>query len=93
MKALLERYSTMLRGVFSPVNIYTRSEQDICLLTSRGHSPALDHVAWMLENMPSYETDHLKWQRWLGFIQGVLWAKRIYNLNELRKHTREAGAV
>lgn len=31
-----------------------------------------------------------KLNRWLGFVQAVLWAQNIYTLDELRDHTRVA---
>ena len=31
--------------------------------------------------------------RWLGFMQGVLWALGIYSLNELREHNRSDPSV
>ena len=51
------------------------------------------HVAWMLTQME----DHLgtdgrrvsgKANRWIGFIQGVLWVCGIFTINQLRDHTR-----
>jgi hypothetical protein len=29
-----------------------------------------------------------KTQRWLGFIQGILWCCGVYAINELRDHNR-----
>jgi len=30
-----------------------------------------------------------KAMRWLGFLQGVLWARGFYSLNDLKNHSRE----
>ena len=51
----------------------------------------LDHVLWMLDAMDQMQ-DARKHQRWLGFIQGVLYAQGIYDLTELRNQTRKALA-
>ena len=31
-----------------------------------------------------------KTMRWLGFVQGVLWACRVYTVEQLREHNRDA---
>ncbi len=57
-----------------------------------GSSPdptdVLGHLATMPDQMETM-LDHQqteKAMRWLGFMQGVLWARGVYTLNELRKH-------
>lgn len=47
----------------------------------------LDHVLWMtnvLIKRPEYSDD--KRNRWLGWIQGVLWSEGIFNLEEEKQH-------
>jgi hypothetical protein len=49
---------------------------------------ALGHVKWML-NVLSYSAkdwNPTKAHRWIGFIQGVLWASGRYTIDELREH-------
>lgn len=45
---------------------------------------ALSHSLWMTKNMPGGNTK--KGHRWLGFIQGVLWANRLFTIDDLRHH-------
>ena len=55
------------------------------------HQPKLQHIAWMcqqgLEFVQSAELG--KAQRWLGFIQGVLWMANQRTLNQLKDDNRE----
>lgn len=48
---------------------------------------ALPHLLFMLDNMPD-EEDTAKFNRWLGFIQGVLWMNGEFSLTQLRDQTR-----
>ncbi len=53
-------------------------------------SHSLEHCHAMLDDMDEFlkegRTD--KVFRWLGFIQGVLWAQGLYSLTELTGHNR-----
>jgi len=65
-----------------------------------------EHLLHMMTKMPgmydgAFDTDipdfydpdaMMKFNRWLGFIQGVLWLKGTYTLNQLRDQTRAAVA-
>lgn len=47
------------------------------------------HVRWMcdeVDHMYDREGETEKVQRWLGFIQGVMWATGLYTIDELRGH-------
>lgn len=49
------------------------------------HKKAMQHIAWMLENMPPNDE---KGMRWLGFVQGVLWSMceaTIWNFQQVNK--------
>jgi hypothetical protein len=53
----------------------------------------LCHVRWMLGQMGSFlrGEDEAQWEkanRWLGFIQGVLWCEGVYTIDEMREHNR-----
>jgi hypothetical protein len=54
--------------------------------------PPIEHCYWMILQIEDWmlydDTDMEKLMRWLGFIQGVLWAERIFTINELREHNR-----
>ena len=45
-----------------------------------------DKSFWMAEPVKSEQWD--KVNRWLGFVQGVLWNKRIYTIDDMREHNR-----
>ena len=56
-------------------------------------SPKLEYLAHchaMLDEMEKFidEGRMDKVMRWLGFLQGVLWTCRIYDLEELKNHSR-----
>ena len=50
----------------------------------------LEHCHGMLDKMIDFvhEGRMEKTFRWLGFIQGVLWANRVYTLTDLKNHNR-----
>jgi hypothetical protein len=60
-------------------------------LTESNNVRDLDHIRWLLNYIPELikEGKIEKAHRWYGFIQGVLWAKRIYSTSELRSHNRD----
>ena len=50
----------------------------------------ISHVLWMLCKIPEFieAGREEKANRWLGFVQGVLWAKEIYTIEEMKEHNR-----
>lgn len=42
----------------------------------------------MLVSFREYPGHYEKFMRWLGFIQGVLWHRRWFTLDELKEHNR-----
>lgn len=56
------------------------------------HTPGrgLAHCHSMLDKMEEFvrKGDMEKAFRWLGFIQGVMWAQRVYSLDSLKNHNR-----
>lgn len=55
--------------------------------------PPLMHAAWMAEEMLRHlggkHPDRAKANRWIGFIQGVLWTTRTFTIDELRQHIKD----
>jgi len=57
-------------------------------------SPPLDahfakkHVAWMLQQMPDPADSIDKFNRWLGFVQGVLWVLGVRTIGQMRDDNR-----
>jgi hypothetical protein len=55
---------------------------------------ALQHCAWMVdESLAFFGGDIAKINRWIGFIQGVLWKEGIYTIDQLRQHVIDAKGV
>ena len=42
------------------------------------------HVLWMLKNMPNKEDNPFKWNRWLGFLQGICFMDDLLSIKELK---------
>lgn len=55
-----------------------------------GEVHGLEHCHGMLDKMVEFvrEGRMEKAFRWLGFVQGVLWATRVYPLTDLKNHNR-----
>ena len=66
-------------------SVWTRQQKD---------RDTVQHLLLMIPNMRTM-LDHVpklaseaKFMRWLGFIQGVLWQRRWFTLEELKEHNR-----
>lgn len=60
------------------------------------HLEPLPHVVWMLGEMRFLvkEQNAEAWDkvgRWLGFVQGVLWVRGIYSIDEMREQVKGAA--
>jgi hypothetical protein len=55
----------------------------------------LAHLRFMcIEAQKFVDEDRVeKAMRWLGFLQGVLWAREFYSLDDLKNHSRPDGSV
>src|SRR5208282_2875827 len=53
---------------------------------------ALQHAAWMIEEclVMKFPDDMYKINRWIGFVQGVLWKEGIYTIDQMREHVTTA---
>jgi len=56
---------------------------------------ALQHAAWMIEEclVMKFPDDMYKINRWIGFVQGVLWKEGIYTIDQMREHVTTAKAA
>ncbi len=50
----------------------------------------LRHLLWMYYNMPQREDNPFKWNRWLGFIQGALWALRLLTITQCKDENKKS---
>lgn len=60
----------------------------------------LAHCRWMCGRIRAMLTQEVildrdveKAMRWLGFVQGVLWAEGVLTIDQMRDHNREIGNV
>ena len=51
----------------------------------------LEHISWMSSETKRLALDGKieKANQWLGFIQGVLWSKGIYTIEQMKDHNRK----
>jgi hypothetical protein len=54
---------------------------------------SLPHLRWMVQEIPLFlesgiESHIEKAHRWLGFVQGVLWNKGIFDIEKLKNDNR-----
>lgn len=49
----------------------------------------LEYLYTMGERFPNKEDNPFKWNRWLGFIQGAMWALDVIEVDELKKFNKE----
>lgn len=53
-----------------------------------GDDELFGHVLWMCEEIYKGEMGIEKAFRWLGFVQGVLYAKNIFSISEMKQHNK-----
>ena len=76
------------RRLFAERNVGKINYSHDSLLDGEIHG--LEHCHGMLDKMVGFVHDGKmeKAFRWLGFIQGVLWANGIFSLSDLKDHNR-----
>lgn len=73
------------------INVCKIYEKKLFHFTKQPHfSETYNHMLWMTWQIPGFleEGRKEKANRWLGFIQGALWAKDIYTIEEMKDHNR-----
>ena len=91
MEELLNKYHA---EIFK-VGVNPKRHEDYCgevgLVGLEDRTKALEHASWMISHMldESSEWSETKKNRWLGFIQGVLWCTKFRGILELRNESRE----
>lgn len=71
---LMKRY----RGLYGEYLCVTSKEEDVLLYTQN-----------MVDRVVIEEFDDGKANRWLGFMQGLLFSEEIYSVEELKQHVRD----
>ena len=83
IKKLAAYYSVFLQSQ----HIYA-----ICNNDAEKSEEKLNHIAWMCNAI--IKQDNIdKMNRWLGFIQGILWANNIFKIDEMRNHNRDINNI
>ncbi len=82
------------------VEVYEKQFNDLALKPIQqgdDHFPScqnreLQHAHWMLLGIRNCigKGELEKAQRWLGFVQGILWTSKMYTIAQLRKHNRSS---
>jgi hypothetical protein len=91
-KKLIDLYD---KAISVPESRFSTDKKFLILFL--GRDTLLCHLKWMLGIMASEEAEvwnPTKAHRWIGFIQGVLWASGQYTIDELREHVnmfKDAG--
>lgn len=57
----------------------------------------IQYLNWMVNHLPkdnnNFSLEDGKRDRWIGFIQGVLWCYELTTIEELRKETKRGNAI
>lgn len=90
IKELLEKYRLELYKI----GINSKKCEDYCgQIGCRGledEKTQLEHAAWMIQEMlDAWDgKSERKTNRWLGFIQGILWSTKMRGILELKDESR-----
>lgn len=89
VKAVLRGYSGALQEGFLCVPLQLPPDEMDSTLAVIGDSVRMDHVVWMCEEVQGWGPERTeKAMRWLGFVQGVLWAGGWASLDQLKADSR-----
>jgi hypothetical protein len=95
MKQLCERYALLIQQK-SRLSIGPRRATEPAFFSAENDlgdlfqdTTTVHHILWMLEVMPNLEMG--KSQRWLGFVQGWMWANGYISINDMRQDVNNAN--
>jgi hypothetical protein len=89
MRKLIQKYRELLEGNRSIAHSVYESRPNDSGSSVGSSEVQLDHLLFMIGEMEKMP-DGDKLDRWMGFIQGVLWSLDIHTLDQLRSDTRSA---
>jgi hypothetical protein len=90
LKELLEKYNAEL----FKMGVHSKQHEDYCgQVGCKGledEKAQLEHTVWMVQQLldDSEDWSDRKVNRWLGFIQGILWCTKFRGILELRDESR-----
>jgi len=72
---------------------YDNELEVLCIVADKKSENSLEYIRWMIQQIPDFvkKGEIGKANRWLGFIQGVLWREEFYTIDEMRDHNRKSG--
>lgn len=82
------------------LEFYQKFFRDKGIVPKRG-GVATQHTAWMVDECVAmlsntgeseYMELYTKVNRWIGFVQGVMWKEGLFSIDELRQHVRDANS-
>ena len=80
------RYLEAMDETHQLLKEYYRHLADLGVETAE-RGTRIQHAKWMCLQAQSLP-DVGRANRWLGFIQGVLWTENVFDLSELREHSK-----
>lgn len=93
---IISKYDSYLIRFYSSVGVNIDQEEcneEYTYGETRHIFSKYKHILYMIHEIRTTilekENDIEKANRWLGFIQGVLWAAGDYSISDLREHNRE----
>lgn len=91
VKMVLDAYAVVLRGL----NAEPVRDEHPERLIEVGSVSQKNHLLWMCEEAKKIvdEGRTEKAMRWLGFLQGALWALRVRTLEQMKHDNAPPGAV
>ena len=90
LKSIFQRYQEHLRAT-TTISAYQMNVGQTQVLRNRiSHLVEVSHLLWMCQEAQKFVDEGRveKAMRWLGFLQGVFWAKTEFTLDELKNHSR-----
>jgi hypothetical protein len=89
LEAEVQIRDTLLKSASPPPRQFGAAET--CVLNSAvAYANELAHLRFMCEEAQKFVDQGRieKAMRWLGFLQGVLWARGFYSLDDLKNHSK-----
>ena len=94
IRAVLDRYETELKSLLPSAAraTFPSVQADVLhyqhLLTMLPKMREMQATAADADSADEYIAAREKLMRWLGFVQGALWVKGIYGIDEMREHNK-----
>jgi len=90
IRQLLEKYDIELAGMNVPVQQIENQCGDEWAINLKDNADRMGHARWMISEMLEIGEDwsDYKTNRWLGFVQSIIWCTKLRGISELRDDNR-----